>query len=79
MFAPILGVPEDPATGSAMGPLASFMMQHGLLPRGARFRCEQGTKMGRRSLLHVQTGVAEDARIDVGGSVVPVTDAVMTL
>lgn len=79
MFAPMLGVPEDPATGSAMGPLATFMMQHGLVTRGARFRCEQGTKMGRRSLLHVQTGAAENAPIDVGGSVAPVIEAAMTL
>lgn len=79
MFAPLLGVPEDPATGSAMGPLATFMMQHGLVARGARFRCEQGTKMGRRSILHVQTGTGENAPVDVGGSVVPVTEAVMTL
>jgi trans-2,3-dihydro-3-hydroxyanthranilate isomerase len=79
MFAPIHGVPEDPATGSAMGPLATFMMQHGMIARGARFLCEQGTKMGRRSFLHVQTSTAENGPIDVGGSVVPVTKAVMTL
>ena len=79
MFAPLLGVPEDPATGSAMGPLATFMMQHGLLARGARLLCEQGTKMGRRSLLHVQTGAAEDTPVDVGGSVTPLTEALMTL
>jgi trans-2,3-dihydro-3-hydroxyanthranilate isomerase len=79
MFAPMLGVPEDPATGSAMGPLATFMMKHDLVKRGARFLCEQGTKKGRRSFLHVQTGTAENAPIDVGGSVVPVTDAAMTL
>ena len=79
MFAPTLGVPEDPATGSAMGPLATFMMQHGLVVPGARFLCEQGTKMGRRSILHVQTGTADTASIDVGGSVAPVIEAVMTL
>jgi trans-2,3-dihydro-3-hydroxyanthranilate isomerase len=79
MFAPMHGVPEDPATGSAMGPLGTFMMHHGLVAHGARFLCEQGTKMGRRSILHVQTGVTENAPIDVGGSVAPVTEAVMTL
>ena len=79
MFAPLHGVPEDPATGSAMGPLATFMLQHGLVARGARFLCEQGTRMGRRSILHVQTGAAENAPVDVGGSVAPVTEAAMTL
>ena len=72
-------MPEDPATGSAMGPLAVFMMQHGLIAAGARFVCEQGAKMGRRSLLHVRTGDAAGSAIEVGGSVVPVTEAGMTL
>jgi predicted PhzF superfamily epimerase YddE/YHI9 len=54
-------------------------MQHGLVARGARFLCEQGTKMGRRSILHVQTGVIENTPIDVGGSVAPVIEAVMML
>jgi trans-2,3-dihydro-3-hydroxyanthranilate isomerase len=79
MFAPSLGVPEDPATGSAMGPLATYMLQHGLAARGARFLCEQGTKMGRRCILHVQTGTAEGAAIDVGGNVAALTEAVMRL
>ena len=79
MFAPLLGVPEDPATGSAMGPLATFMMQHHLIARGARFRCEQGTRMRRRSILHVQTGAGENAPVDVGGSVAPVIEAALTL
>lgn len=50
MFAPEYGV-EDPATGSSTGPLASFMMRHGLVSGipGNRFISEQGTKMGRRS------------------------------
>jgi trans-2,3-dihydro-3-hydroxyanthranilate isomerase len=79
MFAPSLGVPEDPATGSAMGPLAVFMMMHGMIAAGARFTCEQGTKMGRRSLLHVRTGDAEGSAIEVGGSVVPVIEAGLTV
>ena len=46
----------------------------------ARLRCEQGTKMGRRSILHVRVrgdGGAEG--IDVGGSVIPLTEATMTV
>src|SRR5208282_2455235 len=55
MFAPEYGVAEDPATGSSTGPLAAFMMRHGLVSSadGSRFLSEQGTKMGRRSILHV--------------------------
>ena len=69
MFAPEYGIPEDPATGSATGPLAAFMMRHGLLS-STRFVSEQGTKMGRRSLLHVQ--IHDSGDIDVGGDVTPV-------
>ncbi len=78
MFAPEHGVFEDPATGSATGPLAAFMMQNGLVSSaaGARFVSEQGTKMGRRSLLHVRVwGESGADGIDVGGFVTPVIEA----
>jgi trans-2,3-dihydro-3-hydroxyanthranilate isomerase len=82
MFAPALGVPEDPATGSATGPLAAFMMEHGLAGAsdGARFVSEQGTKMGRRSLLHVlvRGDHGRDA-IEVGGHTTALAVATMTL
>ncbi len=82
MFAPEHGVVEDPATGSATGPLAAFMMHHGLAPTaaGTRLVSEQGVKMGRRSLLHILVhGEAGAEGIDVGGSVVPVMRGVLTL
>jgi trans-2,3-dihydro-3-hydroxyanthranilate isomerase len=77
MFAPEHGVMEDPATGSATGPLAAYMIRHNLVSGqpGTRFISEQGTKMGRRSLLHVE--IAADA-IYVGGHVTPIAEAVMT-
>jgi trans-2,3-dihydro-3-hydroxyanthranilate isomerase len=83
MFAPNLGVPEDPATGSATGPLAAFMVEYGLAPSthdGARFTSEQGTKMGRRSVLHVRLdGDRGSGGIEVGGYVAPLTQATMAL
>lgn len=82
MFAPELGVTEDPATGSATGPLAAYMMRHGLVPAasGTRLVSEQGTKMGRRSLLHVLIDGDQGAQgIDVGGYVTPVVEATLTL
>jgi trans-2,3-dihydro-3-hydroxyanthranilate isomerase len=82
MFAPEYGIVEDPATGSSAGPLAAFMMRHGLAPTsaGTRLRCEQGTKMGRRSILHVRVrGDRGIEGIDVGGHVVPLSEATMTL
>ncbi len=82
MFAPELGVVEDPATGSATGPLAAFMMKHNLASAvdGARFQSEQGTKMGRRSLLHIQIhGHHGRDGIEVGGYVTPLVEATMTI
>jgi trans-2,3-dihydro-3-hydroxyanthranilate isomerase len=82
MFAPEYGIPEDPATGSSTGPLAVFMMRHGLVSKaaGTRFVSEQGTKMGRRSLLHVEIQDESGMEgIHVGGHVTPIIEAVMTL
>jgi trans-2,3-dihydro-3-hydroxyanthranilate isomerase len=69
MFAPEYGIAEDPASGSATGPLGAFMKKHGLVS-SARFVSEQGAKMGRRSLLHVHIHGPDD--IDVGGHVTSV-------
>jgi trans-2,3-dihydro-3-hydroxyanthranilate isomerase len=82
MFAPDYGVPEDPATGSSTGPLAAFMIKHGLIGdvSGTRFISEQGTQMGRRSLLHVKIAGYRGAEgIYVGGHVIPIAAGVMNL
>ncbi len=80
MFSPEHGVVEDPATGSATGPLAAFMMEHGLAPTadGTQLVSEQGAKMRRRSLLHVLVrGEKGRDGIDVGGHVRPLVTAAM--
>jgi trans-2,3-dihydro-3-hydroxyanthranilate isomerase len=82
MFAPEHGVIEDPATGSATGPLAAYMMRHKLVPGvpGTRFVSEQGTKMGRRSILYIQINGQDGADgIEIGGYVTPVAEATMTI
>jgi trans-2,3-dihydro-3-hydroxyanthranilate isomerase len=82
MFAPEAGVFEDPATGSATGPLAAFLLQYGLFAEreGLRLVCEQGRLMGRRSILHVLiTGSGPDRKIEVGGSAVHVIEATLRL
>jgi trans-2,3-dihydro-3-hydroxyanthranilate isomerase len=82
MFAPQLGIVEDPATGSAAGPLALFMMKYNLARSGdgTRFVSEQGTKMGRRSLLHVNVhGEMGAGGIEVGGHVAELATAVMRI
>jgi trans-2,3-dihydro-3-hydroxyanthranilate isomerase len=82
MFAPEQGIAEDPATGSATGPLAAYMLRHHLVPQAhpTRFVSEQGTKMGRRSLLHVQIHREQGvSTIEVGGYVTPLVWAEMQL
>jgi trans-2,3-dihydro-3-hydroxyanthranilate isomerase len=82
MFAPEYGVPEDPATGSSTGPLAAFMIRHRLVSgaAGTRFVSEQGTKMGRRSILYVELhGAGGTEGIDVGGYVTPVAEGTLKL
>jgi trans-2,3-dihydro-3-hydroxyanthranilate isomerase len=77
MFAPhTSGIPEDPATGSASGPLGAYLIQHGLLAPGdpAQIVSEQGAKMGRPSFVHVRLRARDGdvSDIRVGGGVVPV-------
>jgi trans-2,3-dihydro-3-hydroxyanthranilate isomerase len=82
MFGPQLGVAEDPATGSATGPLALFMMKYGLAQSGdgTRFVSEQGTQMGRQSFLHVHVhGERGAGGIEVGGHVAELAKAVMRI
>jgi trans-2,3-dihydro-3-hydroxyanthranilate isomerase len=76
MFAPEHGVVEDPATGSVTGPLAAHLLKHGVISDkpGTRFVSEQGTKMGRRSILHVHIN---GESIEVGGYVTPLIEATM--
>jgi trans-2,3-dihydro-3-hydroxyanthranilate isomerase len=77
MFAPDYGIFEDPATGSSTGPLAVYMMRHGMTSAkaGSRLVSEQGAQMGRRSILHVRLhGENGKDGIDVGGFVTPVID-----
>ncbi|HET9848612.1 MAG TPA: PhzF family phenazine biosynthesis protein [Candidatus Dormibacteraeota bacterium] len=70
---------EDPATGSASGPLGGFAVRYGLIPRAAEVEIvsEQGTRMGRQSFVHIKLAYAGDepTRIEVGGSVMPVMTA----
>jgi trans-2,3-dihydro-3-hydroxyanthranilate isomerase len=79
MFAPhTSGVPEDPATGSASGPLGAYLVTHGLIAAAddVRVVSEQGTRMGRPSHVHIRLRVrgGRPTDIRVGGGVVPVLD-----
>jgi trans-2,3-dihydro-3-hydroxyanthranilate isomerase len=74
MFDPHLGIVEDPATGSAAGPLALHLARTGLIAFGQQIRIEQGAEVNRPSTLYARAiGSAEHLeRIEVGGSAVHV-------
>jgi trans-2,3-dihydro-3-hydroxyanthranilate isomerase len=74
MFAPGHGINEDPATGSAAGPLACHLLRHGLLKSGEEIQIAQGAEMGRPSMLFARvTGTPQRfERVEVGGSAVTV-------
>jgi trans-2,3-dihydro-3-hydroxyanthranilate isomerase len=72
MFAPGGGVPEDPATGSAAGPLAVHLARHGRIAFGDEIVIAQGAEIGRPSTLYARVeGTADDVQlVEVGGSAV---------
>ena len=74
MFAPADGVAEDPATGSAAGPLAVHLARHGRIPFGEQIEIFQGAEIGRPSTLYAKVeGSAEQIdSVEVGGSAVVV-------
>lgn len=74
MFAPALGVPEDPATGSAAGPLAIHLARHGWTKFGEQIEIHQGASIGRPSVLYA-TAQGDATYVDsmeVAGSAVVV-------
>ncbi len=74
MFAPGDGVPEDPATGSAAGPLALHLARHGRIAFGDEIEISQGVEIGRPSTLFARVSGSADAveAVEVGGSAVVV-------
>jgi trans-2,3-dihydro-3-hydroxyanthranilate isomerase len=72
MFAPGGGVAEDPATGSAAGPLAVHLARHGRIGFGEEIEVSQGTEIGRPSTLYARAdGSAEKLDVvEVGGAAV---------
>jgi trans-2,3-dihydro-3-hydroxyanthranilate isomerase len=74
MFAPGSGVAEDPATGSAAGPLAIHLARHGRIGFGEEIEITQGVELKRPSKLYATAWGTPDAieRVEVGGSAVVV-------
>jgi trans-2,3-dihydro-3-hydroxyanthranilate isomerase len=74
---------EDPATGSASGPLGAYLVHHGAVPeKNAReILSRQGVKMGRPSRVYISIGVERDAinEVKVGGASVFVGEGTLQL
>ena len=74
MFAPAHGITEDPATGSAAGPLAVHLLRHSRIASGEEIEIEQGAEINRPSKLYARAeGTPEKIdRVEVGGTAVVV-------
>jgi trans-2,3-dihydro-3-hydroxyanthranilate isomerase len=70
VFVPGAGIDEDPATGSAAGPLALHLARHGRIGFGDEIEIRQGVEIGRPSTLYAVARSPEE--IEVGGSAVVV-------
>ncbi len=80
MFAPAMGIPEDPATGSAAAAIAGYLGTRNRKPSGTlRWVIEQGVEIGRPSILEVEADKAEGriTAVRVGGASVRVSEGVM--
>jgi PhzF family phenazine biosynthesis protein len=75
-FNPTMGIAEDPATGSAAGPLAARLAAAGQIPRQVTVVIEQGHALGRPSRIQVEIS---GLRVRVGGSGLVVAEGTLTV
>jgi trans-2,3-dihydro-3-hydroxyanthranilate isomerase len=76
VFVDYYGIPEDPATGSANGCLAAYLVEHDYFGSGTiKVRVEQGYEIGRPSLLLLKASAREEEiEVRVGGKVIMVAE-----
>ena len=83
LFAPQMGIIEDPATGSAGGPVGAYLLHYGLVDTAAAHHmiCEQGIEMNRPSVLHIHVEGTPDeiTNVRVGGYTQSMGSGVLTL
>ena len=75
-FNPTVGIIEDPATGTAAGPLASHLVAHGVAAEGATLQIEQGHAIGRPSRISI--GV-DGERITIAGACVVAAEGTLLI
>jgi len=84
MFAPAIGVHEDPVTGNGNGPLGAYLVRHRLAPHDGRrlaFRSTQGASMRRRGVVYVDVDIdaGQPVRVRIGRDAVIVFKAALYL
>lgn len=83
MFAPAFGVREDPATGSANGPLGCYLVKHGIVPveKETNIISEQGFEIGRKSIMNIAIEMesGDISGVKVGGKCVFVGGGELTV
>lgn len=78
MFAPAMGITEDPATGNASGPLGAYLIEHSVIPFNENgkytIRSEQGLEMGRPSFIDITISKKGNSykEVKIGGTCVKV-------
>lgn len=75
MFAPAIGIPEDPVTGNAIGPLGAYLVKHGLVKHdnsSFSFTGVQGEAIGRMGTVDVKVKIdkGEPIQVQIGGTAV---------
>lgn len=82
MFAPCLGVAEDPATGGASGPLGAYLFHHGVVSaeQADHLVSHQGVKMGRPSAITISVASTEGSikRVRVGGEALLISEGTLS-
>ncbi|MGH3344126.1 MAG: PhzF family phenazine biosynthesis protein [Carbonactinosporaceae bacterium] len=75
-FNPTVGIAEDPATGTAAGPLAFLLEQRGIAPAGKPVAIEQGHALQRPSRIEV---CVHDGRVEIAGRAIVVGEGSLLL
>ena len=85
MFAPAIGINEDPVTGNANGPLGAYLVKHKLINfegNSFKFNAKQGEAMGRPGIIEVEVNVddtGEPILVKIGGEAITVFKTEITL
>ena len=84
MFAPAIGINEDPVTGNANGPLGAYLVKHGLVKHNGSyfsFKGEQGYAIGRSGIVNVTVNLenGEPKQIKIGGKAVIVFKTIIQI